>query len=112
MDDNKESLFSEFEILEMKQQIKRKTRQQDPNTVFKTLNTEKPEHLTSESKHRTPKKNGTNTKRRRNNECNDYKDNHIWEDHITISQEPRLENNQGRNKKNTKNKLLTIISTN
>ena len=34
------------------------------------------------------------------NKCRDYKENDVWkENHITIFQEPKLENSQGRNGK-------------
>ena len=46
-------------------------------------------------------------------ECKDNRENDVWkENYITISQEPRLENSQGRNcKKNKKKKKTTAINT-
>ena len=82
----KKGWFSNLEILIMHQQINMEARQQDPNTIIDTSNTEKQEHSNrnepqkktkkqkkqKQSKYHLPKQH-TNTSRKRRNENKDVK---------------------------------------
>ena len=68
---NKESLFSVFEILETHKQINREWKRQDPNTIIDTPNTEKQEHthrneLESNMKHHSRKSHKNNQHKKKN----------------------------------------------
>ena len=76
------------------------------NTVTEMLNAEKPEPSNQRKLQvmiieTLPTQTQRNKyKQKKKNECWDYEENYVWkENHITFSQEPRLENSQGGTEK-------------